>query len=197
MIIISGPSGAGKSSLCKEAFRQMPNLYFSISSTTRQRRDGEICGVHYNFISVEAFECGIEKGEFVEWARVHNNYYGTPKSEVAKARVEGKIIVFDIDVVGQRAIKAHYPNATSIFITTPSLAELEARLKSRALDSAEVISGRVKTASDEIKSIENFDFVIINDDFKSAVDGFLSIIKATQFKNSDELSKSLCEKWSI
>lgn len=121
MIIISGPSGAGKSSLCKEAFRQIPNLYFSVSSTTRSIRDGEKDGIHYNFTSIEEFENDIKNNQFLEWAKVHNNYYGTPKSEVEKAKANNKIIVFDIDIVGQKSIKSHYPNATSIFITTPSL----------------------------------------------------------------------------
>lgn len=196
MIIISGPSGAGKSSLCKEAFRQIPNLYFSVSSTTRSPRDGEQNGVHYNFISVAEFERGIEKGEFLEWAKVHNNYYGTPKSEVAKARAQGKIIIFDIDVVGQKAIKAHYKNATSIFITTANRAILEARLKARAQDCAEAIKKRIEGAISEMQSIENFDFVIINDDFNSALEGFLNIIKSTQFKNNKEFCKDLQTKWS-
>lgn len=195
MIIISGPSGAGKSSLCKEAFRQIPNLYFSISSTTRNPRDGEKNGVHYNFISVAEFESGIANGEFVEWAKVHNNYYGTLKREVQKAQDAGKIIIFDIDVVGQKSIKAQYPDATSIFITTPNRAILEERLKERALDSAEMIQRRVEGALDEMQSVENFDFVIINDDFKSACEGFLSIIKSTQFKNNKTFCKNLQAKW--
>lgn len=195
MIIISGPSGAGKSSLCKEAFARIPNLYFSVSSTTREKREGEKDGVHYNFISVEAFTQGIENNEFLEWAKVHNNYYGTPKSEVEKAKCEGKIIIFDIDIVGQRAIKAHYPNATSIFITTPNRAILEARLKGRGADSPEVIARRVEGAFSEMQSMENFDFVIINDDFKVALEGFLSIIKSVKFKNSAELSKQIRSQW--
>ena len=195
MIIISGPSGAGKSSLCKEAFKQIPNLYFSVSSTTRQKREGEIDGVHYNFISVYDFENGIKNGAFLEWAKVHNNYYGTPKSEVEKAQGAGKIIIFDIDIVGQKSIKAHYKNATSIFITTPSKAILENRLKSRALDSAQMIAKRVEGAFSEMQSMENFDFVIINDDFNVALDGFISIIKAVRFKNSTELSKKIRASW--
>ena len=195
MIIISGPSGAGKSSLCKEAFARIPNLYFSISSTTRKMRKGEKNGVHYNFISVERFLSGIENDEFLEWAKVHNNYYGTPKSEVDRANREGKIIIFDIDIVGQKAIKAHYPNATSIFITTPNRAILEARLKGRGADSAEVIKKRIKGAFSEMQSMENFDFVIINDDFEVACEGFLSIIKSIKFKNSVELSQKIRNNW--
>lgn len=195
MIIISGPSGAGKSSLCKEAFAKIPNLYFSISSTTREKRKGEINGVHYNFISKERFECGIKNDEFLEWAKVHNNYYGTPKSEVERANHEDKIIIFDIDIVGQKAIKAHYPNATSIFITTPSKAILEERLKGRGLDSLSTIERRIEGAFNEMQSMENFDFVIINDNFEVALEGFLSIIKSVKFKNSAELSKQICSQW--
>ncbi len=196
MIIISGPSGAGKSSLCKEAFRQIPNLYFSISSTTRGIREGEIDGVHYNFTSVESFENGIKNQHFLEWAKVHNNYYGTPKSEVEKAKKQNKIIIFDIDIVGQKSIKSHYPTATSIFITTPSKAILESRLKSRALDSASVIENRLNHAFNEMQSMENFDFVIINDDFNTALEGFINIIKSVSFKNSESLCQKLRENWS-
>lgn len=196
MIIISGPSGAGKSSLCKEAFRQIPNLYFSISSTTRGIREGEIDGVHYNFTSIESFENGIKNQHFLEWAKVHNNYYGTPKSEVEKAKKQNKIIIFDIDIVGQKSIKSHYPTATSIFITTPSKAILESRLKSRALDSANVIENRLNHAFSEMQSMENFDFVIINDDFSTALEGFINIIKSVSFKNSKSLCQKLRENWS-
>lgn len=196
MIIISGPSGAGKSSLCKEAFRQIPNLYFSVSSTTRSIRDGEKDGIHYNFTSIEEFENGIKNNQFLEWAKVHNNYYGTPKSEVEKAKANNKIIVFDIDIVGQKSIKSHYPNATSIFITTPSKAILESRLKSRALDSASVIENRLNHAFNEMQSMENFDFVIINDDFEVALQGFIAIIKSLSFKNNAKLCHDLRKNWT-
>lgn len=195
MIIISGPSGAGKSSLCKEAFKQIPQLYFSISSTTRAIRDGEVNGIDYNFITKEAFENGIKNNDFLEWAKVHNNYYGTPKSEVENAQLANKIIIFDIDIVGQQSIKRHYPNATSIFITTSSKKVLESRLKSRNQDSIEVIENRLNNAFDEMQKMENFDFVIINDDFQAALKGFISIIQSASFKNNPTLCHNLRQNW--
>lgn len=196
IVIISGPSGAGKSSLCGEAFKHFSNLYFSVSSTTRKKRDGEINGVHYNFITQEEFQKGIENNEFLEWAKVHNNYYGTAKSQVEQALANNKIVLFDIDIQGQREIKKHYPNATSIFITTPNAKVLETRLKSRALDSTEIIENRIKHAFNEIKSVESFDYLIINDDFKVSLDGFLSIIKSINFKNSHIKSSNIIKFWN-
>ena len=195
IIIISGPSGAGKSSLCDRLFRQLDNIYFSVSSTTRTKRDGEIDGVHYHFISKEDFENGIKNNLFLEWAKVHNNYYGTQKIQVDDALKDGKIVLFDVDIQGQESIKKNYPNATSIFITTPNKATLERRLKSRALDSKENIDIRLSLAYDEMKAISKFDFVIINDDFDKSFDGFLSIIKSLYFKNSLSFSQNLLATW--
>lgn len=196
LIIISGPSGAGKSSLCAEAYKVFPNLYFSISSTTRQKREGEVNGVHYHFITNEEFQKGIDNNEFLEWARVHNNYYGTSRVPIEQALKNDKIVLFDIDIQGQRAIKKHYPNATSIFITTPNAKILESRLKSRALDSLEVIENRINHAYNEIKSVEDFDYLIINDDFNTSLNAFLSIIKSLEVKNSSLKSSEIIKSWS-
>lgn len=196
LIIISGPSGAGKSSLCAEAYKVFPNLYFSISSTTRQKREGEVNGVHYHFITNEEFQKGIDNNEFLEWAMVHNNYYGTSRVPIEQALKNDKIVLFDIDIQGQRAIKKHYPNATSIFITTPNAKILESRLKSRALDSLEVIENRINHAYNEIKSVEDFDYLIINDDFNTSLNAFLSIIKSLEVKNSSLKSSEIIKSWS-
>lgn len=195
ILIISGPSGAGKSSLCNEVFKKIENLYFSISSTTRNMREGEIDGVHYNFISKDEFERGIKNDEFLEWAKVHNNYYGTSKSQVLKALNENKIVLFDVDVQGQKSIKKHYPKATSIFITTPNKKILESRLISRNLDSKEVIENRLNHAYNEMQSLNSFDFMIINDDFKIALNGFLSIINSITFKNNALKTQNICKNW--
>ena len=195
IIIISGPSGAGKSSLCNRLFKQLDNIYFSVSSTTRTKRDGEIDGVHYHFISQEDFENGIKNNLFLEWAKVHNNYYGTQKIQVDDALKDGKIVLFDVDIQGQESIKKNYPNATSIFITTPNKATSERRLKSRALDSKENIDIRLSRAYDEMKAISKFDFIIINDDLDKSFDGFLSIIKSLYFKNSLSFSQNLLATW--
>ncbi len=195
IVIISGPSGAGKSSLCDKLFKHFDNIYFSISSTTRYIRDGEIDGVHYHFISHEEFINGINNNLFLEWAKVHNNYYGTQRKQVDDALNQGKIILFDVDIQGQKSIKKFYPNATSIFITTPNMAVLEHRLRNRALDSKESIDTRLSLAYDEMRSIGNFDFVIVNDDFDKSFNGFLSIVKSIYFKNTESFSKNLIDTW--
>lgn len=195
ILIISGPSGAGKSSLCNELFKHTDNIYFSISSTTRKIREGEIDGVHYNFIKEDEFIKGIKNNIFLEWAKVHNNYYGTQKAQITKALNDNKIVLFDIDIQGQKSIKKHYPNATSIFITTPNKSILESRLKSRALDSQKIIKNRLDFAFSEMQSIENFDFIIINDDFKNAFDGFFSIVKSLKFKNNKNMSENILRLW--
>ncbi len=195
ILIISGPSGAGKSSLCKELFKHYKNIYFSISSTTRNIRDGEINGVHYHFISEDSFLKGVNEGIFLEWAKVHNHYYGTQKAQVTNALNENKIVLFDIDVQGQKSIKKHYPNATSVFITTPSKKILESRLKSRALDNISVIEKRLEYAYNEMQDIGLFDYVIINDDFSVAYEGFVNIIKSLPFKNSLSFSGNILRDW--
>lgn len=195
IVIISGPSGAGKSSLCDKLFKHFNNIYFSISSTTRYIRDGEIDGVHYHFISHEEFINGINNNLFLEWAKVHNNYYGTQRKQVDDALNQGKIVLFDVDIQGQKSIKKFYPNATSIFITTPNMAVLEHRLRNRALDSKESIDTRLSLAYDEMRSIGNFDFVIVNDDFDKSFNGFLSIVKSIYFKNTESFSKNLIDTW--
>lgn len=195
ILIISGPSGAGKSSLCNELFKHTDNIYFSISSTTRKIREGEIDGVHYNFIKEDEFIKGIKNNIFLEWAKVHNNYYGTQKAQITKALNDNKIVLFDIDIQGQKSIKKHYPNATSIFITTPNKSILESRLKSRALDSQKIIKNRLDFAFSEMQSIENFDFIIINDDFKNAFAGFFSIVKSLKFKNNKNMSENILRLW--
>ncbi|WP_258442870.1 guanylate kinase [Helicobacter sp. 16-1353] len=195
IIIISGPSGAGKSSLCNELLKHTNNVYFSISSTTRKMREGEIDGVHYHFITENEFLDGIKNNIFLEWAKVHNNYYGTQNSQVINALNSGKIVLFDIDIQGQKSIKKHYPNATSIFITTPNKSILESRLKSRALDNQKIIEDRLELAFNEMQGIDNFDFIIINDDFNNAFDGFLGIVKSIKFKNTKSKSQKILQLW--
>lgn len=195
IIIVSGPSGAGKSSLCKELLRVFENMYFSISSTTRNIRDGEIDGVHYDFITRESFLDGIEHNMFLEWAMVHGNYYGTKKDQVQAALDRGNYVLLDVDVQGQKSIKQFYPNAVSIFITTPNREILESRLNNRALDSKKIIESRVAFAIKEMESIHNFDFVLINDDFNIALDGLLSIVKSMALRNNKSLSSRLVGSW--
>lgn len=197
VVIISGPSGSGKSSLCKELLKGFSNIYFSVSSTTRKIRDGEVDGVHYNFISLDDFNDGINNGVFLEYAKVHNHYYGTQKYQVVDAINNKKIVLFDIDIQGQIAIKKHYPNATSIFITTSNDKILESRLRNRATEESDIIQRRLFNAKEELKHIDLFDFLIINDDFNLALDGLVSIVKSMDFKNSDFAVSEILKNWAL
>ncbi|TLD83538.1 guanylate kinase [Helicobacter sp. MIT 11-5569] len=196
ILILSGPSGAGKSSLYKQLAQAFPNHYFSISSTTRQKREGEIHGVHYNFISKESFEEGIAKGEFLEWAKVHDNYYGTSKAQVIKALEEDKLVVFDIDVQGQANLKKAFPrHTTSVFVTTPNKSILQERLGSRGSDGDSVIQKRLENAFDEVRSLENYDYLIINDDLEDSTSKLLCIARSAFCKTSLYEMQSFLQNW--
>lgn len=185
VLILSGPSGAGKSSLCQVLFKEFGDrLHFSISSTTRSPRNEEKDGVHYHFITQNEFEAQIQKDNFLEWARVHNNYYGTSKEPILEAMKMGKIIIFDVDVQGHKALKNYFGNlSTSIFITTPTYVELQNRLLKRGSDDEGVIQSRLTRAKSEIKEIKDFDFLIINENLQESSKKILDIAHATLCKS--------------
>ena len=177
IVILSGPSGAGKSSLIHKLFDDIDHYFFSISTTTRAPRKGEIEGVNYFYISQEAFKQDIEDGYFLEWAQVHGNYYGTSLKPVQKALDEGKLVLFDIDVQGNEDVRRLFPHiSTSIFVTTPNLSELEHRLSALGTDSAEIIENRLKGARQEVARIDEYDYLIINDSLEDAYKSFYNII---------------------
>jgi len=165
ILVLSGPSGAGKSSLIKKIEDDIGAFYFSISTTTRPKREGEIEGVDYYFVSKEHFENDIEEENFLEYARVHGNYYGTSIKPVKKALKQGKLVVFDIDVQGHDAVQKRLADiTTSVFITTPTLCELKQRLNARGTDAQEIIDGRILMAKREVQRISEYDYLVINDD---------------------------------
>ncbi|MGA9046021.1 guanylate kinase [Sulfuricurvum sp.] len=183
ILVLSGPSGAGKSSLIGKITDQIGPTYFSISTTTRPMREGEKDGVHYHFVSIEEFKHEIEQEMFLEYAVVHGNYYGTSLGPVKKALNEGKLVIFDIDVQGHDAVQNRLHDiTTSVFITTPTLAELEKRLHSRSTDSEEVIAKRLEMAKREIQRISEYDFLIVNDNLDEASEILVSIAKAARMK---------------
>ena len=185
ILVISGPSGAGKSSLINEMLKKIDNTYFSISTTTRKMREGEREGVEYFFISKDQFEEEIKEGLFLEWAKVHDNYYGTSLKPVRKALEENKLVIFDIDVQGHRIVKEKFASlTTSVFLTTPSLKVLEQRLLKRGTDDKEIIRKRVANALIEIEEISFYDFLIINDKFDQALDELISTAKTARIKTS-------------
>ena len=196
ILVLSGPSGAGKSTIIDAASSEIGDYYFSVSTTTREPREGEIDGVDYYFVTKDEFEEGIKRGDFLEYAKVHDNYYGTSLKAVKEALDEGKLVIFDIDVQGHRLVReALGEKVVSAFITPPSLKELENRLKSRSTDNIDIINKRLQNAKEEIKAINEYDFVIINDDINKAKDEFIAIAKSARLKWSTDKLDSFVDEW--
>ena len=197
ILIVSGPSGSGKSTLLSRLLKEENDLYFSISSTTRAPRQGETEGVNYYFISEDEFKKGIDAGEFLEWACVHGNYYGTSLKPVLKALEEGKIAIFDIDVQGFNIAKSKFAkNITSVFITTASKNELKSRLQNRGTDSAETIEKRLINAVGEMEHILEFDYFLINDDLQNCYENLRGILRSMRLKTSNLDAKEIINKWN-
>ncbi|WP_314040235.1 guanylate kinase [Campylobacter showae] len=197
ILIISGPSGSGKSTLLRRLLKEENDLYFSISSTTRAPRQGETDGVNYYFTSEDEFKKGIDADEFLEWACVHGNYYGTSLKPVLKALEEGKIAIFDIDVQGFNIAKSKFAqNITSVFITTASKNELKSRLQNRGTDSAETIEKRLINAVGEMEHILEYDYFLINDDLQSCYENLRGILRSMRLKTSNLDAKEIINKWN-
>jgi guanylate kinase len=178
LIVISAPSGTGKTTLCHMLLEEFPNMEFSISYTTRKPRPGELNGRDYFFVDRKTFERMIEEGDFLEWAEVYGNLYGTSKSQVLKALKEGKDILLDIDTQGALQVKKNFPEAVLIFILPPSLKELERRLKKRGTDDEETIKKRLQIAREEIRKALEYDYIVVNDILEVAFERLRSIITA-------------------
>lgn len=197
ILIVSGPSGSGKSTLLGRLLKEENDLYFSISSTTRAPRQGETEGVNYYFINKDEFKKGIDAGEFLEWAFVHGNYYGTSLKPVLKALEEGKIAIFDIDVQGFNIAKSKFAeNITSVFITTASKNELKSRLQNRGTDSAQTIEKRLINAVGEMEHILEYDYFLINDDLQNCYENLRSILRSMRLKTSNLDAKEIINKWN-
>ena len=185
ILITSGPSGCGKSTLLKEVYKDIDDYYFSISTTTRAPRVGEVNGVDYFFVTKEEFEKDINNGDFLEYAKVHDNYYGTSLKPIKKALDEAKLVIFDIDVQGHEIVRTKLNSiTTSVFITTPSLEVLETRLNSRNTDSLEIIEKRIKNAKGEVEYFQDYDYLIINDDLQTAAKQLVCIANITRIKST-------------
>jgi len=196
ILVLSGPSGAGKSSLISKIVDHIGPTYFSISTTTRAMREGEVNGIHYHFVSHEEFKREIEEEMFLEYAVVHGNYYGTSLNPVKKALKEGKLVIFDIDVQGHDAVQNRLGDiTTSVFITTPSLEVLKQRLHKRSTDSEEVINNRIEMAKREVQRISEYDFLVINDDLEAASEILVSIAKAARMKIPTLQINEFVQKW--
>ncbi len=196
VLVLSGPSGAGKSSLINEIKDDIGDYYFSISTTTRPMREGEEEGVDYHFVDQDEFKRDIEEDHFLEYALVHGNYYGTSLKPVKNALADGKLVIFDIDVQGNTAVNNRLGDiTTSVFITPPSLSELEHRLVSRSTDSKEVIENRLKMAKREIQRTSEYDFLIVNDDLKVAADVLRQIAITARLKIPHDKINEFVLKW--
>jgi guanylate kinase len=197
ILVISGPSGSGKSSLLRHLLEVVENAYFSISTTTRPMREGEADGVNYHYISKEAFEKDISEGAFLEWAKVHDNYYGTSLKPILKSLKEGKIVIFDIDVQGHKIVREKFGNlTTSVFITTPDQVQLQKRLKERGTDEASVIERRLNNAVTEMTCMHDYEYLLINDDLNTTLNELICIAHASRHKTAGLDIEGFISSWA-
>ena len=182
IFVISAPSGAGKSSLVKALCEKDSKIQVSISHTTRKMRPGDIHGIHYFFVSHNEFEIMLSDKKFLEHAKVYDNYYGTHIDNIKQLQNSGQDIILEIDNQGASQVKKIFDDATLIYILPPSLEELEKRLNNRNTDSSDVINKRLSEAKNDISHANEFDYIIINDDFSSALQDLYSIILVSRMK---------------
>jgi len=187
LFVITAPSGTGKNTIIEMVRKDLKGLGYSISHTTRAPRNGEINGVHYYFVGKKEFEKMIQAQEFVEWAVVYDQLYGTSISSVRSAQVSGKDVLLDLDIQGARQIKKRFPDSTSIFIIPPSLQALRERLEKRSSHDGTNIDLRMTEAVEEIRECRNFDFLIVNDDLRQAVREVQAVIVAVKAQTKNRL----------
>ncbi|HEY8361958.1 MAG TPA: guanylate kinase [Tissierellaceae bacterium] len=182
LLVISGPAGTGKGTVCKELLKRNKDIVYSVSATTRKPRIGEIDGVNYYFVTEEKFKSMIENDEFLEYAYVHTNYYGTPKKFVFEQIEKGEIVLLEIDVQGAMQIKKKFPEAVFIFLLPPTMEELKNRIVKRGTETEEDIKRRYENAFKELDFVDNYDYFVINDVVEDAVSDIESIIRAEKLK---------------
>ena len=180
LYVVAAPSGAGKTTLVRLLLEQEPAVHLSISFTTRAPRSGEENGREYHFVAVDRFKSMISAGDFLEWAEVHGNYYGTSQKWIADQLAAGHDVLLEIDWQGAQQVRAVFPQAIGVFILPPSMEELSRRLTGRGTDSAEVIARRLAVAQAEMRHVGEFDYVIINDSLEQALDDLRAVVRASR-----------------
>lgn len=182
LYVVAAPSGAGKTTLVRLLLERQGDVGLSISYTTRAPRPGEVDGREYHFTDIASFKGMIDRGDFVEWAEVHGNFYGTSKTWIAQQMAAGRDVLLEIDWQGARQVRAIFPEAIGIFVLPPSAEELERRLTGRGTDSAEVIARRLAAARAEMSHVGEFDYVIINDKLEQALEDLCSVVRASRLR---------------
>ncbi|MDP3668550.1 MAG: guanylate kinase [Telluria sp.] len=190
LFVVAAPSGAGKSTLVNALLAREPGIKLSISTTTRPPRPGEQDGREYHFTSADDFVARVAKGEFLEWAEVHGNYYGTSRLMVEKEMKSGTDILLEIDWQGARQVKKQFPDAAGIFILPPSIAALEERLYKRGQDEPHVITRRLLAAGGEIAHAPEFEYAIINEEFNVALSEMSAIVTATRSRFAQQAARN-------
>ncbi|MGC6536677.1 MAG: guanylate kinase [Candidatus Puniceispirillaceae bacterium] len=191
MLVLSSPSGAGKTSISRQLLASESELTLSVSATTRKRRPGEIDGKDYHFTDLTSFQIEINQGVYLEYAKVFDHYYGTPRALVEDKLSQGRDVLFDIDWQGTQQLTEIMPeDLVTIFILPPSVSELEKRLLSRAQDSAEVVAGRMAKAADEMSHYPEYDYIIVNHDLDESVAAVRKILHAERLKRARQIGLS-------
>ena len=188
IVVVSGFSGAGKGTLMKELVKQYPNYALSISATTREPRVGEVEGREYYFKTVEEFEQMIDENKLIEHAWYVGNYYGTPREYVEKQLSEGKDVILEIEIQGALKVKEKYPDTVLLFVMTPDAETLKERLTKRGTESAEKIASRLKRAAEEAEGVEQYEYVVVNDDLKACVELTHQLIQSAHYKADRNLA---------
>ena len=192
LIVISGPSGAGKGTICKALLEKRDDLFISVSATTRSPRAGEVDGVNYHFLTKEDFIARVEKNDFLEYANVHGNMYGTPKFKVEEMLAEGKNVILEIDIQGALKVKENFSEGVFIFILPPSMEELKHRIIKRGSETEESLMTRFKNAYQEINYVSKYNYAVVNDEVDTAVTKIEGIIAAEKCR-VDRLKENLLE----
>lgn len=194
LFIVSAPSGAGKTTILKRVLQDLDNLMFSVSHTTRPPRPGEVDGVDYHFVDYEVFHSLVRENAFLEWTTVHNHYYGTSRKVVEDALAQGIDVILDIDVQGARALRKNYEKGVYVFIVPPGLDELERRLMRRGTETGEAIEIRLRNAREEIRALDEYDYIIVNDILDQATRSLEAVIlsqRARRDRVLPEISRKL------